>query len=388
MLGRIVTLYVSAIGSIMKEIRLNHSILSPIPVSLDLNSSETRYSKCVKEFSRVEEGTCLFEFKYRSEVYKVISDISGIIEYPISSSIKEGQTLCKLYDSYEELVDHLFSNSYDIIEDEFTKEISIKWKVYSGYRNDLSVFRFGEGFRFNRFYFTLNLNILQGKPILRFLFYTDKQGGIRIKKGDTISLLFSDRSILDFIVSSKPYKSGLGVPDSAVDVDFEESDINALKDKDLSKIRIAFANGDAPATIINDLSGNAEVSYLLLKRYVKEYESILTNLGVKWEKSVQETASPTSQLGQLSDPCYVYLMIDKANGFHKIGISNHPEYREGTLQSEKPTIELVCAKQFPSRVIASAIESALHSAFGEKRLRGEWFKLTEKDVNDIRLTLK
>ena len=372
----------------MKEIRLNHSILSPIPVSLDLNSSETRYSKCVKEFSRVEEGTCLFEFKYRSEVYKVISDISGIIEYPISSSIKEGQTLCKLYDSYEELVDHLFSNSYDIIEDEFTKEISIKWKVYSGYRNDLSVFRFGEGFRFNRFYFTLNLNILQGKPILRFLFYTDKQGGIRIKKGDTISLLFSDRSILDFIVSSKPYKSGLGVPDSAVDVDFEESDINALKDKDLSKIRIAFANGDAPATIINDLSGNAEVSYLLLKRYVKEYESILTNLGVKWEKSVQETASPTSQLGQLSDPCYVYLMIDKANGFHKIGISNHPEYREGTLQSEKPTIELVCAKQFPSRVIASAIESALHSAFGEKRLRGEWFKLTEKDVNDIRLTLK
>lgn len=388
MLGRIVTLYVSAIGSIMKEISLNHSILSPIPVSLDLNSSETRYSKCVKEFSRVEEGTCLFEFKYRSEVYKVISDISGIIEYPISSSIKEGQTLCKLYDSYEELVDHLFSNSYDIIEDEFTKEISIKWKVYSGYRNDLSVFRFGEGFRFNRFYFTLNLNILQGKPILRFLFYTDKQGGIRIKKGDTISLLFSDRSILDFIVSSKPYKSGLGVPDSAVDVDFEESDINALKDKDLSKIRIAFANGDAPATIINDLSGNAEVSYLLLKRYVKEYESILTNLGVKWEKSVQETASPTSQLGQLSDPCYVYLMIDKANGFHKIGISNHPEYREGTLQSEKPTIELVCAKQFPSRVIASAIESALHSAFGEKRLRGEWFKLTEKDVNDIRLTLK
>ena len=81
-------------------------------------------------------------------------------------------------------------------------------------------------------------------------------------------------------------------------------------------------------------------------------------------------------------------MIDTANGYHKIGISNHPEYREGTLQSEKPTIELVCAKRYPSRVIASAIESALHTAFGEKRLRGEWFNLNEKEVNDIKLTLQ
>ena len=80
-------------------------------------------------------------------------------------------------------------------------------------------------------------------------------------------------------------------------------------------------------------------------------------------------------------------MVDTTNGYHKIGISNNPEYREHTLQSEKPTIELLAAKQFPSRIIASAIESALHSAFGEKRLRGEWFDLTDQDVSDIKLTL-
>ena len=39
--------------------------------------------------------------------------------------------------------------------------------------------------------------------------------------------------------------------------------------------------------------------------------------------------------------CYVYLMIDLSNNHYKIGISNKPEYREKTLQSEKPSIEMI-----------------------------------------------
>jgi hypothetical protein len=38
---------------------------------------------------------------------------------------------------------------------------------------------------------------------------------------------------------------------------------------------------------------------------------------------------------------YVYLMIDKNTGYHKIGFSKNPKHREKTLQSEKPTIELL-----------------------------------------------
>ena len=97
----------------------------------------------------------------------------------------------------------------------------------------------------------------------------------------------------------------------------------------------------------------------------------------------------TDEIESLSkESCYVYLMKDLANGFHKIGVSNSPEYRERTLQSEKPTIELICAKKYPSRLIAESIEYSLHRAFGEKRLRGEWFELTPSDVNDIIQTLK
>ena len=80
-------------------------------------------------------------------------------------------------------------------------------------------------------------------------------------------------------------------------------------------------------------------------------------------------------------------MHDTSNGYYKIGISNQPEYRERTLQSEKPTIEKICAKAYPNRTIAGAIESALHKAYDSKRLRGEWFSLDANDITAIIATL-
>lgn len=86
--------------------------------------------------------------------------------------------------------------------------------------------------------------------------------------------------------------------------------------------------------------------------------------------------------------CYVYLMKDYTNGFYKIGISNNPEYREKTLQSEKPSIDLIASKQFPLRLIAESFEKALHKTFENKRLRGEWFNLDEIEVNYLKKSLE
>ena len=86
--------------------------------------------------------------------------------------------------------------------------------------------------------------------------------------------------------------------------------------------------------------------------------------------------------------CYVYLMEDISNNFFKIGISNKPEYREYTLQSEKPTIKLLKAKKFPIRKIASSFEKALHESYGSQRVRGEWFNLSSEDVNHILMSLE
>lgn len=83
----------------------------------------------------------------------------------------------------------------------------------------------------------------------------------------------------------------------------------------------------------------------------------------------------------------MYLMLDETNGYHKIGISNHPEYRERTLQSEKSTITLLCAKEYPTRIVAEAIEPALHKAYADKRVRGEWFVLDAIDIEHLKATL-
>lgn len=74
----------------------------------------------------------------------------------------------------------------------------------------------------------------------------------------------------------------------------------------------------------------------------------------------------------------VYVMIDKSTGYYKIGRSNNPRTRERTLQSEKPTIEIL--NIYDSRV---KDERALHEMFKEKRVRGEWFDLSGSDIQKI-----
>ena len=165
-------------------------------------------------------------------------------------------------------------------------------------------------------------------------------------------------------------------------------DIQVFASENLIAIRCDFQNGDAPI----DLKRENDFASLTFMLYFQKFIKALAECGVQIDsvdfKNEFQDERPNESLNETKESsCYVYLMKDESNGYHKIGISNKPEYRERTLQSEKPTIVLLCAKEYPTRIIAEAIESALHKAFGEKRLRGEWFALDEKDVLDIIKTL-
>lgn len=72
-----------------------------------------------------------------------------------------------------------------------------------------------------------------------------------------------------------------------------------------------------------------------------------------------------------------YIMINTRNGFYKIGKSINPKYREQTLQSQEPEIDLI-------HIWEKDIESILHFKYKNYRLRGEWFKLTKKQINYIK----
>ena len=71
-----------------------------------------------------------------------------------------------------------------------------------------------------------------------------------------------------------------------------------------------------------------------------------------------------------------YIMMDNRTLMYKIGRSKSPSYREVTLQSENPLIELIA-------ICEEDIERKLHKFFKDCRIRGEWFRFTEGQVNKI-----
>jgi len=71
----------------------------------------------------------------------------------------------------------------------------------------------------------------------------------------------------------------------------------------------------------------------------------------------------------------LYLMKCKHTGHYKIGVSGNPKHREKTLQSEKPTIDVVAAWGN-----AGHLEKQWHKHFAACRLRGEWFNLSNIQV--------
>ena len=89
-----------------------------------------------------------------------------------------------------------------------------------------------------------------------------------------------------------------------------------------------------------------------------------------------------------SDLNYVYLMYDPSLGLHKIGHSKDAIYREKTLQGQRPSIELLSKKQYPSKKKARQIELLLHKKFASKRTRGEWFRLEKNDIDYVEGYLK
>ena len=81
----------------------------------------------------------------------------------------------------------------------------------------------------------------------------------------------------------------------------------------------------------------------------------------------------------IRDSTFIYLMKDHTNGFIKIGHSGNPRYRERTLQSEKPVIKLLIAWEGTMDE-----EKILHQQYGSQRIRGEWFQLSDVNIEEIK----
>lgn len=75
---------------------------------------------------------------------------------------------------------------------------------------------------------------------------------------------------------------------------------------------------------------------------------------------------------------HVYIILNPRTNLFKIGRSKNPLKREKTLQSEEPDIILLKAWEADA-----PFETYLHKKFQNKRHRGEWFKLSLRDLLEI-----
>lgn len=113
----------------------------------------------------------------------------------------------------------------------------------------------------------------------------------------------------------------------------------------------------------------------LVRSLIKENEVLSTaNRELYFNQKVEKKTKLKNNYETKVPVCY--LMVDSHTNYVKIGFSISPDKRERTLQSEKPTIKLL-------HIFSENHERHLHNKYKQKRVRGEWFNLTEKEVNHI-----
>ncbi|MBR5729459.1 MAG: GIY-YIG nuclease family protein [Prevotella sp.] len=370
-----------------------------------------RYDWKVLNFSNVTKGQHVCSiiknpYEQKRIEYKIYSPVSGIIAFGINSEKTEyryQREMCinDLFSLYKDrhlmLLGH-FLNSELVEKDNFdNSSISLKWTSVAGRKLPPS-----EDDIFETNYNAFEMTSDSGKSIfvslqlrnnIPYIVFSVNSKIIRLSNGDSVDMLFKETSgettLLNFPITKNYVNESLrNLYDTSYFCELSFDDMTCLLNNDCINWRVRFSKQP-----LMSISGTNESYWCpreyageVFKIYAEQFWELIKDL--REENTILFTSQKVNNGNVLAnEPCYVYLMYDTSNGYYKIGISNQPEYRERTLQSEKPTIEKICAKPYPNRTIASAIESALHKAYEIKRIRGEWFALDASDVNAIIATL-
>ena len=121
---------------------------------------------------------------------------------------------------------------------------------------------------------------------------------------------------------------------------------------------------------LRNVLSNKHVGHFAKAFYNTKFQANLNNIKVIKKYGVK------SKRRKIYNNISTYIIKDSTNNMYKIGKSKNPRVRESTLQSEKPTLNIV-------KVFNKDIEKKLHADYKEYRIRGEWFKLNKIQVKYI-----
>lgn len=342
-----------------------------------------------------------YNIRCKKDGYIKISttDIPPIKDESIGSysSIESSYDLYKVYKNEDDLIYGEYDSEVELVRDEFTGVTQTYWKRFAG----IDMLRYkGDA------YFEMDSE--DGHKLYLFPQYKDNKfilvlgsnsKDFKISLGDQLILLFQVPMVNDekesstFILSSEYYMLYHDLFDVAYSAEIGAMDLFRLANMECIKWRIVprTSNRTIMEGANESLWTSSNISGEVFRIGCYEFRDCLYKNGIitdlvpsaksnSFEMAIDEKTDE-------DESCYVYLMVDTTNGYYKIGMSKNPDYRESTLQSEKPSIELVCAKKYPNRKIAASIESALHKTYSSKNIRGEWFSLTPYDVEALKASL-
>ena len=346
-------------------------------------------------------------FAVSKKEYYLYSPISGIICINITK--KDFYYLLefnayKLFSVYKD-ANYMLNNRFavfnkDIEIDDFDNTISLKWNCVANREitdNEFPILQFVPNY-YNCYEMLSDSGLslfvsFQIKKSVPYIVFSFREKDMRLTEGDFIDLLLdiggTDNKVLSFQIGRNViHENYENLYDISYYCEINKDDIGILADYDCLKWRIRLSK-----QLLRKIQGNnynlwcqENFSCKVFKLYAEAFLRVINE--IENQLKIDINFPRINYKNEESGSCYVYLMHDLSNGYYKIGISNKPEYRERTLQSEKPTIELLCAKVFPNRALACALESALHRVYKDKRIRGEWFVLEESDIIDLFEVLK
>jgi len=338
-------------------------------IILTINCDTTRYNKIINHYA--EKDGYIDKVKTR----------------PGINSLHQNELIYIIHEKDEYRIKRKFINTSEIIIDDFTCKKIIKWKQV-GNNDEYSTGITSKSVD-NKISFTFSFNNIDEKDFIIFQFYSKE---IMLSKEDVVSFLFTDNRIISFIIKSSSYKAYHPYIEKLFEnkVQITDDELQHFEMQQFLKWKIILKKQN------QEIIGGNEGSYqyqthknltIVINKFAKEYRELVRSEIPNYMPLLQRDTLLISNENIVSEECYVYLMIDTNNHYNKIGISNKPEWREKTLQSEKPTIELLAYKKFVSRKMASSFEKALHDTYANKRIRGEWFQLDTKDIEEIKITL-
>jgi len=79
----------------------------------------------------------------------------------------------------------------------------------------------------------------------------------------------------------------------------------------------------------------------------------------------------------------VYVLGSREHGWYKIGMASDVEARCKNIQALNPFAIEIIASWTLSHTATVVMEAHLHTRYARKRIRGEWFSFTTRELEEV-----